>query len=234
MRTLVITSCTGEKLYHPSNQLMRSDFEDDALLVTREKELSEYSTRAGEIYTGMQHQRLMEGIKNLRTSFGDDVVDLYIVSAGYGLIPESKSVVPYEVTFNTMNGTTIAEWSKKIGIHDALNELIPKYDLIFFLLGDKYLKAISPPLENAKEDQKLLFFASGTSKKMIPAKEPYFFIQVGQEEAKSFSYGLIGLKGYLFKLLAEEMKQSSGTLFDSIYQNPDTVMETLEKYRKVK
>ena len=43
-------------------------------------------TPAGEIYTGMQHLRLMEGIQELWKKFGRSVVDLYIVSAGYGVI----------------------------------------------------------------------------------------------------------------------------------------------------
>ena len=232
LKTLVITSCTGEKLYHPENQLIQSDFVDSEQLTKREAELSEYKTPAGKIYTGMQHLRLMEGINELRKVFGEDVVDLFIVSAGYGVISEKKEVVPYEVTFNTMNGAAISNWSTQLGIHQSLNKLIPEYDLVFFLLGDKYLKAVTFPLESTRDDQKLLFFASGTSRKMIPSRHPYYFIEVGQEEAKSFSYGLVGLKGYLFKLLSKEMISSKGSLFDAVYADPGRVMLSLEKYRK--
>ena len=54
LKTLVITACTGEKLYHPENQLVQADFTDSELLAKREAELSEYKTPAGKIYTGMQ------------------------------------------------------------------------------------------------------------------------------------------------------------------------------------
>lgn len=54
----------------------------------------------------------------------------------------------------------------------------------------------------------------------------------GQEDAKSFSYGLVGLKGYLFKLLSQDIIASNGKLLEDIYQNPALVMETLAKYRK--
>ena len=233
LKTLVITSCTGEKKYHPENQLVQADFADAELLAKRESELSKYKTSAGKIYTGMQHLRLMEGITEVRKAFGEDVVDLYIVSAGYGLISEKKEVVPYEVTFNSMNGAAISNWSLQLGIHKDLNALIPQYDLVFFLLGDKYLTAVHLPLEAARNDQKLLFFASGTSKKMIPSAPPYYFIEVGQRDAKSFSYGLVGLKGFLFKLLSREMISSNGTLFEKVFADPGLVMKTLEKYRKV-
>ncbi len=232
IKTLIVTSCTGEKLFHPGHQLTQSDFVDDSTLIKREKELAEYKTPAGKLYTGMQHQRLMEGVSTLRDRFGKDIVDLYIVSAGYGLISESKEIVPYEVTFNSMTGSEIARWSAQIGIHKDLNALIQDYNLVFFLLGDKYLKAVNLPLESANDCQKLVFFASGTSKKMIPNEAPYCFIEVGQEDAKSFSYGLVGLKGYLFKLLAQEIVKGDLALLEDYYRDPSLIMTSLGKYRK--
>ena len=232
MKTLVITSCTGEKKFHPENQLIQADFENMDTLHMREAELAEYTTTAGEMYTGMQHQRLIEGISTLREKMGTDILDLYIISAGYGLISEHKQIVPYEVTFNTMNNAGVSNWSNHLNIHNDLDQLIKEYDLVFFLLGDKYLRAIKLPLESARPEQKLLVFASGTSKKMIPDHTPYCFIEVGQEDAKSFSYGLVGLKGFLFKLLAKEISESEGKLLDSIYTDPSVIMQVLQKYRK--
>ena len=233
IKTLVITSCTGEKLYHPDNQLVQSDFQDRNTLQAREQELQEFSIEAGKLYTGMQHQRLLEGVELIRKAFGHTILDLYIVSAGYGLISENRKVVPYEVTFNNMNGAAIAAWSQHIGIHKDLNSLIPEYDLVFFLLGDKYLKAVNLPLENARPDQKLLFLASGTSQKMIPSAPPYFFVEVGQKDAKEFSYGLVGLKGFLFKLFAQETAKMSGNPFEQVYHDPSVFMQMLGKYRKI-
>ena len=234
LKLLVVTSCTGEKKYNPDNQLLQVDFENREAFADRENELSEYMTPAGEIYTGMQHLRLMEGIRELRNKFGQSVVDLYIVSAGYGVIHEDRKVAPYEVTFNTMNGKAITEWSKFLNIHNGLDKLIPQYDLVLFLLGDKYLKAIQLPFESATANQKLVFFASNMSKKMIPDHSPYYFIEVGQEDAKSFSYGLVGLKGYLFKLLAQETVKGKSDLFERVYADPKCIYAFLEKYRKSK
>ena len=38
-KILVVTSCTGEKVYQPSNELQLNDFLDNDLLKKREKEL---------------------------------------------------------------------------------------------------------------------------------------------------------------------------------------------------
>lgn len=232
MKMLVITSCTGEKRYHPDNQLVQEDFSDKERLSRREKELAEYVCPAGEMYTGMQHLRLMEGIQTLRKHFGENVSDVYVVSAGYGLISEKKLIAPYEVTFNTMNNAAIAEWSRRIGIHRALEALIPQYELVLFLLGDKYLRAIDLPFQNAAPTQKLVFFAGRTSERLIPKREPYYYVEVGQEDAKSFRYGLVGLKGFLFKLLAQDAVAEDISLFEKIYQDPNGTQALLDRHRK--
>jgi len=232
LKLLVVTSCTGEKKYHPENQLVHADFQNRETFASREKELAEYMTPAGEMYTGMQHLRLMEGVQALRNQFGQSVVDLYIVSAGYGVIHENKLIAPYEMTFNSMNGRAITEWSDYLKIHEDIDELITQYDLVLFLLGDKYLKAIQLPFQSASPAQKLVFLAGNSSKKMIPDTSPYYFVEVGQKDAKSFRYGLVGLKGYLFRLLALDAIKANGDVFDRIYADPSDMLKILEKHRK--
>lgn len=231
LKTLIITSCTGEKRNKPNNQLVQSDFLNKDILSLRENELMTFKTSAENMYTGMQHLRLMEGIDNLRKSFGREIVDLAIVSAGYGLLSEEEEIVPYEVTFSSMKSKQLDEWAENLNIHNDVCELIKGYDMVFFLLGDKYLRSIKLPLE-VKENQRLIFFASKTSKKLIPDERPYFFIEVGQEDAKEFSYGLVGLKGYLFKLLAKEINNQEKALLHVIYNQPTKILTILEKYRK--
>lgn len=230
-RVLVITSCTGEKKFKPENQLIQDDFKELARFAAREEELKPYRLPAGQMYTGMQHLRLMEGVEILRSAYGRDILDLYILSAGYGLINEEKEIVPYEVTFNNMNAEEIKEWTRFLKINQSLSQKIKGYDLVFFLLGDKYLRALELPLE-VNNNKRLLFLASKTSRKLIPKEQPYYFIEIGQAEAKSFSYGLVGLKGYLFKLLAQEIVKQGKEIIKKIYKNPYLFIDLLHDYRK--
>ncbi|WP_198649051.1 hypothetical protein [Cyanothece sp. BG0011] len=91
-RVLIVTNCTGEKQFKPENQLTLSDFKESNLLKYRSKELKEFACCAGEMYTGKQHLRLMEGVKLLRKAKVKNsnnslfTVDVAIISAGYGLI----------------------------------------------------------------------------------------------------------------------------------------------------
>ena len=108
MKILVITSCTGKKASKPENQLTLSDFQQGPEhLKRREQELSEYFLPAEKLYTGGQHIRLMHGVEALRRT--DIEVELWIVSAGYGLIPGERELPPYETTFTGMG--------KKLGAH---------------------------------------------------------------------------------------------------------------------
>lgn len=53
------------------------------------------------------------------------MVDVYIVSAGYGLISENYPVFTYEVTFNKMKKSEIVQWAQFLKIHEKMEELLP-------------------------------------------------------------------------------------------------------------
>jgi hypothetical protein len=218
-RILVVTSCTGEKLYKPDNQLVFEDFKDKERLLQREIELVSYQTTAGEMYTGSQHLALMNGINSYRQNGGD--IDLYIVSAGYGLLSEKDKIVPYEVTFNTMDTQSIKKWAGQQKITQDLQEKVRDYDLIFFLLGEKYLQAIEWPLEIG-EKQRAVFFAGGSSRVRILNWDRYHVLAIGEKEAKEFKFGLIGIKGYLFgQLLKQIVVHNIDVAWNEIIEHPE-------------
>lgn len=218
-RILVVTSCTGEKRFKPENQLVLEDFKDSTRLQKRENQLVNFACRAGQIYTGAQHLQVMEGVGLLRQSFGQEAVDLRILSAGYGLIREDKNIVPYEVTFNTMKRSEVDEWAKFLKIHSMFEKAIAGYDLVFVLLGDNYLRSLSLPVETSL-DQTLVFLASKTSATYIrDLVAQTFILPLSNVQAKQYSYGLVGLKGFLFKRFAENVAKQP-QLLKQIYREP--------------
>ena len=227
-RVLIITSCTGEKRFKPENQLTQEDFKPAGRLRKREKQLAEFMSPAGEMYTGMQHTQLMDGVQNLRKALEQLVIDVAIVSAGYGLILESQKIAPYEVTFNTMKGHEIDEWAKRLKIHRSVEQIIPEYDLIFVLLGEKYLRAISLPI-TLYEDQTWIFLAPGSSFNLIQKSSPQAFIlPLSNAEAKQYGFGSVGLKGFLFKKFAL-VAAKKPELFEQIHQNPCCFQDVIDR-----
>lgn len=227
LRTLIITSCTGEKRFKPTNQLTLEDFKDEARLQSRSSELSEFACPASQIYTGLQHLRVIEAVELLRQSFGKEAIDLVILSAGYGLIPENQIIVPYEVTFNTMKGHEVDEWAKFLEVHQAFEKTIARYDLVFLLLGENYLRSLRLPIVT-KPEQTLIFLTSKTSAALIKGLAANIFVlPLSNADAKQYSYGLVGLKGYLLKQFAESVTIDS-ELLSKIYKKPEIFTHILE------
>lgn len=222
-KVLVVTSCTGEKICQPPNKLQLTDFENPTIMKKREIELTQYKATAGEMYTGAQHVALMDGVKYYREHSGQ--IDVGILSAGYGMLREDNIIVPYEVTFNSMSGIKLKSWSKHLSITPTLQEWIQDYDLIFFLLGDKYLHAIEWPLKTRK-DQKLFFFAGDASKHNILISPNYYVIGARKLEAMVFHSGLIELKGFLFRELLKQAA-TERNLWDSVFDTPERVRDYL-------
>lgn len=227
-RVLVITSCTGEKQSKPENQLVLADFKNVDRLRQREAELADFSTTAGTMYTGMQHLRLMEGVLQWRGALGQNAVDLSILSAGYGLIEEDRLIVPYEVTFNGMKGHEVDGWARSLGLHNAFEKAIAPYDLIFLLLGENYLRSLTMPVET-RPDQTLVFLASNSSTRFIRTLAANTFIlPLSNADAKRYRYGLVGLKGFLFKRFAEAVCKDA-ELLKAVYEEPTVFQEVIDQ-----
>jgi RHS repeat-associated protein len=100
MKLLVVSSCTGEKDVRDCPSLLKeADFDDPAALLHREVELARWALPAARLYTGWQHRYTMMGVNAIRQRFGSAACALKIVSAGYGLVSEDRSLAPYEATF---------------------------------------------------------------------------------------------------------------------------------------
>ena len=65
VKILVLTSCTSDKKYSPTNLIAIEDFDSSEELTRRTEELKNYKTEASEMYTGIQHISLMEGLKKV-------------------------------------------------------------------------------------------------------------------------------------------------------------------------
>jgi hypothetical protein len=233
LKVTVITSCTGEKKSFPETQLKQEDFthiHDIESFSAKETALNEYRTSAEEIYTGQQHLRLMKGINFYRENFGAENVDLWILSAGYGLIPAAREVVPYECTFQGMKPAEIKDWSAHLNIKEAARKVFAEpSDLTLVLLGDSYLKALD--LDDSFEFAgPTVFLCSNGSQKLVKGKGEVKVIPLSNKEAKRFSCGLVALKGELasriLMRLISEGEDFKSTLFNSedplsLFDQPD-------------
>jgi hypothetical protein len=231
-KILVISSCTGEKAYKLKNSLTIDDFQSIKRLKSREKELEDYLLPAKEMYTGKQHLHVMDGLKIIRNAIGKEVIDFKIVSAGYGLIDENQVIAPYDITFSNMKSHEIIDWSNKLGIKAALEIILGSYDLAFFLLGDKYLKALNMPFTiNKNSIITMVYFVGWSNTELIPDLDNYHIIGIDSSDSVQFGSALVSLKGLMFKRFCEETAQNVSTL-NIVLDDPKQLYGILSRYKK--
>jgi hypothetical protein len=200
MRSVLITSCTGEKAVKCADQLTLADFKSGSLHVAeREAGLSSMMLSGEQLYTGQQHVRLMCGVETFRTQKrgAPAFLDLYILSAGYGLVPGSRKLAPYEATFQGMSKGELRHWADALHVPAAFRETLAKpYDLALILLGDDYLDACAIDASVKLGGQTILFCGRNTLKR-LPKLANLHAVALSNTEAKRFSCGLVALKGEL-------------------------------------
>jgi hypothetical protein len=221
-RLLVISSCTLDKAETTLQQLTFDDFADSDRLTRREEELASLRRPAGEMYTGQQHLCLMRGVKTLRRAFGNEYIDLRILSAGYGLIGEDRPIYPYNVTFNDMRRSQARAWARQLGVPSDVRACLVDVEVAIFLLGAKYLDAINPPIP-AHSGQRLVFLAAPSESSRL-AGAGVVMVSAGQAAATRYRSTNMALKGKMFERFAEALA-ARRELLGEIIADPSPAVE---------
>ncbi len=150
-----------------------------------------------ELYTGWQHRYMARGIDALRHTFGTSCCTLKIISAGYGLVDENRTLVPYEATFQGRPPQWVRERAQRLGIPQAIWESAQGFESVVFLLGKEYFLSTHPPLLPDRK-QRFIFF---TSNLRIPFDPDSTVVLAGKSETR-FGAGIVALKGKMFELFA--------------------------------
>jgi hypothetical protein len=216
MKILIITSCTGEKATYSDRQITLEDFRRGSKHVSScESVLVEDMRPAESLYTGMQHQRLMRGVLAARALSCLDI-NLNIVSAGYGLIPGSRKLPPYEATFIGMKTAEAKNWAMQLNISDDARKLLAKpYDLGLILLGDDYLQALALDRDVKLGGPTVLFCGKASAAK-LPVLKGLQTIVLANKDATRFACGMIGIKGELASRILERIAADSNELHSTV------------------
>jgi hypothetical protein len=227
MRVLVFTSCTGEKVVKTNTPLTADDLDEPSRLAACEARLHALLRPAGEMYSGDQHVAAMKGVRDMRTKLGTAGVDVAILSAGYGVIEESRPIAPYNVTFTGMKTTAIRARGAGLGVPAAARDVMLGHDLVFLLLGSDYLTSLAPPVVPSA-DQRLVCFAKPSERRIAGATVA---IPAGKAETRRWGAGYLALKGRMLELIGASVLQGGTQVLERIKADPTpaTVMEILDR-----
>ena len=214
MNVRVISSCTNEKAVETADQLTTHDFEKGhEHVMMRERELMKQMLPSEQMYTGQQHVRVMRGIQACAAKSRDMIVDLFILSAGYGLIPGSRAIAPYNSTFQGMSPKCIAKLADQLDVPNAFRTVISaKFDLCLILLGADYLRACRLD-STIRLGGPTIAFCSGPSAAKYSAIEGLRTVRLPHSGSKN-----IWLKGEYASRLLRQL--SSGAVNPSAAMDP--------------
>lgn len=209
---------------------------------TASKKHTSKPTLAYEVYEGMQHQYIVKGWDKLKGALkteeggGQYKIDYYIISAKYGLINATTKITSYNRTFAGKSFDKIQKMSKDLEIDKKLKRLIPKYDLIFWMLSDPYMEAIQDTLDEIDNFGKTtnVFFIPSSALDDYPTLEDEDYITLDVKDTKKYKAGLVMLKGKYFLILADILTKDVPTISSlrKIKANPNYIEELIKKYWK--
>lgn len=163
---------------------------------------------AAHLYAGLSHKRMMQGIEAYRHAHVGRV-ELYIVSAGMGVIEETEPVFPYEATFTTLRGQKRIQWAQDLGIVQNISNIMTKSaDLRIVLLGREYLEVTQ--LRSLSCPVPTVVLAAPSAGDLIP--HGALHVPLGQKQAAHFHHTLVALKGELVRrvLIAIAQREKNG------------------------
>ena len=226
MKILVISSCSWRQ-EHPylSNKLGPQDFNSPDHLDRRTKELWKYKASAANMYKGDEHLYIMKGLGKVRDCYGRRAIDLYIISTGYGLINECTVIVPYDVPPDKSR-VLLEECGR---LHKSVEDLIADYDLIFFLLGQKYYNALELHKRPFQvPDTVIQIFLIGKSyKNLMPNSRNARSVPATELVSERDGADNYNFKGLLFKKLCETACREGLQIFDEVRQNPQKTIRDI-------
>jgi len=150
-KILIVTNCTAEKDVDWQQVLtilrrhnMKIPTFDIELENQYRKILAPFIKPSKDMYSG-SFNSIKKLYEQLRKQGKE--VDLYIISARYGLISGEAPIIPYEATLKGKDRKTIRKWSEQLKIEETLQKILVNYDLIIVALPYEYAITIQETIK---------------------------------------------------------------------------------------
>jgi hypothetical protein len=219
MRTLVISPGTAEKRDQVPDPALAAELADPGSRRKAEERLAAFACPAMAMYTGSHHRMVMDGLWSVWERWGRGLLDLAILSAGYGLIPAEEMIVPYEAAF-AGELPILREWSARQGIGERAAALVRSYDLTLFLLSGPALAALRLPLDVPASAQQIVL-TDAASLASVPAAPNLHAIVAAQERAaRRWHVKAPQVCGFLFRRLCEQIVRHGPAVLEWLHDQP--------------
>jgi hypothetical protein len=220
MRTLVITPCSAKKRGSPPDLARAADLADPDRRQELEIRLAAHASPAMHMYAGTHHQLVLEGLQAVWDRWGRGVLELVILSGGYGILRADEEIIPYDVSLSEFEETELADWIGRLGVHGKAAHLVRDYDLVFYLLSGRYLSSLGLPLDVPETIQQIVLTTQEDVALVpaVPSLHP--LVADGPVAARRWHVKAPHVRGFLFGRLCGQISQFGPAVLEWLYRYP--------------
>jgi hypothetical protein len=220
MRTLVITPCSAKKRGDVSEPATAADLADPERREVTEARLAAFAHPAAEMYTGTHHRLVMEGLQAVWQHCGREILDVAILSGGYGLLVADQKIIPYDVTFDQFEEEELAGWVDRLQIAAQTAALVRKYDLVFYLLSGSYLAVLNLPLDVPDSVQQIVLTGQDSLDLVPSAPNLHPIVASEAVAARRWHVRAPHVRGFLFGRLCGQVVRHGPIVLEWLYHHP--------------
>jgi hypothetical protein len=221
IRTLVLTPCSAKKKSQVPEPALATDLGDAERREQVKKRLAEHSLPAAEMYTGKHHRLVMKGVRAVWQQWGHSVLDLAILSGGYGVLRADERIIPYDVTFDQFADEALSDWGAMLQVPAKAAELVRRYDLVFLLLSGSYLAVLDLPLDVPDSVQQIVLTGQDSMELVPSGPNLHPFVAAGTVAARRWHVKAPHVRGFLFGRLCAQIVQHGPGLLEWLRQHPE-------------
>ena len=171
---------------------------------------------AAELYIGTEHRWVMQGIKAVQWTYGEQTIDLRLLSTKHGLLEETDVIAPYDVS--------VTDSSILRGLREEIMNLTADYDLVFFLLGWKHHKELRLDWAirgDSEESVTRIFLGAEAARPYTP--DNHGRVLLTRPQIKEFGQSRL-FKAGVFKNLCKTVCRKGFSVFGDVKRNPQRII----------
>ena len=231
MKILVLSSYTGRQKYQPDNRITREDRRSRAHYEQRIRELTDYSARAGEMFTGPYAYAIREGLRQIRghEQYGQTKIDQYFPSSYYrvdlgeDLVHEDDIIVPFDV--EPLSGTGNIDYGET-ATSERVEALMERYDLVFSLMEKYDVRRLENLFRNQRKVILILLAAPSWKISNPESVSNTQLVDAGADLAEKLDgANRRNLRGVVFRKLCEAAYRDGFHVFERVRQDPQQLIE---------
>jgi hypothetical protein len=220
MRTLVISPCSAKKRGDVPDPALAADLAEPERQRLAEARLAAFACPAIEMYTGTHHRLVVAGVHAVWDSWGRHVLDLSILSGGYGLLAADQVIIPYDVTLDQFEDVEYAAWVARLEIPRRAAMLVREYDLVFYLLDGRYLTSLGLPLDVPGSVQQIVFTDQESFDQVSQTADLHPVLAAGGVAARRWHVKAPHVRGFLFRRLCDQVVQHGPAVLEWLRDSP--------------